>query len=374
MGVKIVSVKKFAKKVMNHESLFIVDARNQNDFEDWKIEGKNAEVINLPYSEVKENIGQYVHKLPKDRRIYTVCAKGNSSKMMAELLEQAGCEDVYSIEGGMRAWSEHLEPVKIGDLNSGGAIYQIIRLGKGCLSYLISSNGVGAIIDSNRMIDTYEQLTMEYNISIKYVLDTHLHADHISGGRKLARKLGATYYLPSKDAREAEFKFVSIEDGNEIKIGNTVIQALYSPGHTIGSTSFIIDNQYLLTGDILFIDSIGRPDLAGKAADWVTDLRQTLYKRYRELADELIVLPAHFMGIDEMNNDGIISERLGVLYQENHGLNIQSDEEFSKAVTENLPPQPHSYEEIRQTNLGKIAPEEDQEKEMEIGPNRCAIR
>ncbi|WP_336867372.1 MBL fold metallo-hydrolase, partial [Peribacillus frigoritolerans] len=74
---------------------------------------------------------------------------------------------------------------------------QIIRLGKGCLSYLISSNGVGAIIDSNRMIDTYEQLTMEYNISIKYVLDTHLHADHISGGRKLARKLGATYYLPS---------------------------------------------------------------------------------------------------------------------------------------------------------------------------------
>ncbi|WP_336867086.1 MBL fold metallo-hydrolase [Peribacillus frigoritolerans] len=374
MGVKIVSVKKFAKKVMNHESLFIVDARNQNDFEDWKIEGKNAEVINLPYSEVKENIGQYVHKLPKDRRIYTVCAKGNSSKMMAELLEQAGCEDVYSIEGGMRAWSEHLEPVKIGDLNSGGAIYQIIRLGKGCLSYLISSNGVGAIIDSNRMIDTYEQLTKEYNISIKYVLDTHLHADHISGGRKLARKLGATYYLPSKDAREAEFKFVSIEDGNEIKIGNTVIQALYSPGHTIGSTSFIIDNQYLLTGDILFIDSIGRPDLAGKAADWVTDLRQTLYKRYRELADELIVLPAHFMGIDEMNNDGIISERLGVLYQENHGLNIQSDEEFSKAVTENLPPQPHSYEEIRQTNLGKFAPEEDQEKEMEIGPNRCAIR
>ncbi|MCT1389872.1 MBL fold metallo-hydrolase [Peribacillus frigoritolerans] len=374
MGVKIVSVKKFAKKVMNHESLFIVDARNQNDFEDWKIEGKNAEVINLPYSEVKENIGQYVHKLPKDRRIYTVCAKGKSSKMMAELLEQAGCEDVYSIEGGMRAWSEHLEPVKIGDLNSGGAIYQIIRLGKGCLSYLISSNGVGAIIDSNRMIDTYVQLTNEYNISIKYVLDTHLHADHISGGRKLARKLGATYYLPSKDAREAEFKFVSIEDGNEIKIGNTVIQALYSPGHTIGSTSFIIDNQYLLTGDILFIDSIGRPDLAGKAADWVRDLRQTLYKRYRELADELIVLPAHFMGIDEMNNDGIISERLGVLYQENHGLNIQSDEEFSKAVTENLPPQPHSYEEIRQTNLGKIAPEEDQEKEMEIGPNRCAIR
>ena len=84
------------------------------------------------------------------------------------------------------------------------------------------------------------------------------------------------------------------------------IDALYSPGHTIGSTSFVVDKKYLLTGDILFIDSIGRPDLAGLAEDWVGDLRETLYKRYSELSEDLIVLPAHFMIIDELNEDGTV--------------------------------------------------------------------
>ena len=84
----------------------------------------------------------------------------------------------------------------------------------------------------------------------------------------------------------------------------------------------------LLTGDILFIDSIGRPDLAGLAEDWVGDLRETLYPRYRELAEDLIVLPAHFMIIDELNEDGTVAKRLGDLFAENHGLNIEDEEEF----------------------------------------------
>ncbi|SID21376.1 Uncharacterised protein [Mycobacteroides abscessus subsp. abscessus] len=81
----------------------------------------------------------------------------------------------------------------------------------------------------------------------------------------------------------------------------------------------MIDGQYLLSGDILFIDSIGRPDLAGLADDWVGDLRETLYKRYRDLSEELLVLPAHFMIIDELNDDGSVSKKLGTLFAENHG-------------------------------------------------------
>lgn len=93
-------------------------------------------------------------------------------------------------------------------------------------------------------------------------------------------------------------------------IGNTTIkiQPIYSPGHTIGSTSFIVDDLYLLSGDILFIDSIGRPDLAGMAEDWVGDLRKTLYSRYKALSKDLIVLPAHFMIIDELNEDGSVGK------------------------------------------------------------------
>src|SRR5699024_11234961 len=98
------------------------------------------------------------------------------------------------------------------------------------------------------------------------------------------------------------------------------IQALYSPGHTIGSTSFIIDDRFLLTGDILFIDSIGRPDLAVKAEDWEADLRESLYTHYRNLSDDLIVLLAHFMTNKEWNEGGTVDEKLCKLYEEHDGL------------------------------------------------------
>lgn len=86
------------------------------------------------------------------------------------------------------------------------------------------------------------------------------------------------------------------------------------------------------------------------------------------------MLPAHFMIIDELNDDGSVSEILGTLFAKNHGLNIENENEFRKMVTENLPPQPNVYQEIRETNMGKINPEIDKQSEMEIGPNRCAVR
>ncbi|MBM7571900.1 glyoxylase-like metal-dependent hydrolase (beta-lactamase superfamily II) [Aquibacillus albus] len=213
-------------------------------------------------------------------------------------------------------------------------------------------------------------------MEITNVFDTHLHADHISGGRAIAERTNATYWLPPKDAVEATFDYQPLEGGTNVTIGNTTltIHALYSPGHTIGSTSFVVDEKFLLSGDILFIDSIGRPDLAGKAEDWVDDLRESLFTRYRELPEELLVLPAHFMIIDELNEDGSVSETLGTLFEKNHGLNMKDDTAFRKLVTENLPPQPNAYEEIRETNMGKISPDNEKQREMEIGPNRCAVR
>jgi hypothetical protein len=99
-----------------------------------------------------------------------------------------------------------------------------------------------------------------------------------------------------------------------------------------------------------------------------------LYDRYRELSDDLIVLPAHFMIIEELNSDGSVAKPLGTLFAENHGLNITDEAEFREMVTGNLPPQPNAYEEIRETNMGKITPDDEKQREMEIGPNRCAIR
>ena len=375
MTVKAMTANEVARKVIDNEPLFILDVRNGDAFADWKIEGGNIKYLNMPYFDLLDGVEDVVSELPKDRRILVVCAKEGSSIMVAEMLAEEGIEVAY-LEGGMKAWSEHLEPVKVGDLKNSGELYQFVRIGKGCLSYMAISNGEAAIIDATRMTDIFLNFAQEKGVEIKHVFDTHLHADHISGGRAIAEATGATYYLPPADAEEVVFNYTKLVDGLKVELGDSLIEieALYSPGHTIGSTSFIVNEQYLMTGDILFIDSIGRPDLAGLAEDWVRDLRESLYSRYKELADDLIVLPAHFMIMEELNEDGSVAKKLGDLFKRNHGLNIEDEQEFRDMVTKNLPPQPNAYQEIRKTNMGKITPDDQVQREMEIGPNRCAVR
>ncbi|EJY55721.1 beta-lactamase domain-containing protein [Alicyclobacillus hesperidum URH17-3-68] len=363
------------ERILRKEPLFILDVRNEDAYADWRIEGESVRSFNVPYFDLLDGVDSVLGKLPQDVPVLVVCAKEGSSKFVAEQLVEAGLHDIAYLAGGMQAWSEYLHPVKIGDLASGGAIYQFVRVGKGCLSYAIVSDGEAAIVDPARMTDVYVQFAKEQGVSIRYAIDTHLHADHISGGRRLAEAVGATYFLPPKDAPEATFVFTPLEEGNTIAVGRSVIEIkpVYSPGHTIGSTSLIVDQQYLLTGDILFVASIGRPDLAGKAGDWAPDLRKTLYQTYRQLSPELRVLPAHYATEAELDSDGRVSARLGDLYQVNPGLRLEDDAEFRKAVTENLPPQPNAYQEIRLTNMGKLKPSDAEASEMEIGPNRCAI-
>lgn len=379
MGGKLMSVvglqaKDVAEKVL-FEELFILDVRNAADYVDWKIEGKQVASINKPYFDLLEGVDGILAELPKNQDILVVCAKEGSSMFVAEQLVEAGIENVYYLVGGMKAWSEYVKPIKVGNLKDGGSIYQFNRVGKGCLSYMVVSNGEAAVIDSVRTIEAYESFAKEQGVVITNVLDTHLHADHISGGRKLAEKINGTYWLPPKDAEEVVFSYEPLVEGTVITVGTTKIdmQAIYSPGHTIGSMSFIVDDSYLLSGDILFVDSIGRPDLAGKAEDWVSDLRNTLYKRYKELSQDLTVLPAHYSKVSELDEQGVVSAKLKDLFVQNAGLNIENEAEFRRTVTENLPPQPNAYQEIRQTNMGKINPNEEEQREMEIGPNRCAV-
>lgn len=364
-----------ARKVIENKELFILDVRNEDAFKDWKIEGHKFDYLNIPYFELLDGVEEILAQIPTDKDVLVVCAKEGSSIMVAEMLSDAGL-DVGYLEGGMKSWSMYLEPIKIGDLKNGGELYQFVRLGKGCLSYMAINGGEAAIIDAVRFTDVFTDFAKEKGVLIKHVFDTHLHADHISGGRHIAEKTGAAYYLPSKDAEEVVFDYTALEDHLTVTLGPSQIEvgAMYSPGHTIGSTSFVIDDKYLLTGDILFIESIGRPDLAGLAEDWVGDLRETLYKRYRTLAEDLIVLPAHFMIIDELNEDGTVAKRLGDLFAENQGLNVEDEEQFRSMVTDYLPPQPNAYQEIRIVNMGKVTPSDEEQTEMEIGPNRCAVR
>ncbi|GAK08005.1 MBL fold metallo-hydrolase [Geomicrobium sp. JCM 19038] len=375
MSVTAMNPKELARKVIQKEPLFILDVRNEDAFRDWKVEGENIQYLNVPYFDLLDGVEEIVDQLPKQQPILVVCAKEGSSILVGEMLSEEGFNTSY-LAGGMKAWSEHLEPIKVADLREGGELYQFVRLGKGCLSYMVLSGNEAAIIDATRMTDAYMMFAKQMGVSISHVFDTHLHADHISGGRMIAEETGATYWLPPKDAEEVTFNYEPIEDNAHLQVGASRIdiQSLDTPGHTIGSMSFIVDEAYLLTGDILFIDSIGRPDLAGKAEDWVGDLRHSLYETYQSLSPEHVVMPAHFMIVEELNDDGSVAEKLGVLMERNHGLNVDDEREFRSMVTDHLPPQPNAYREIRETNMGNKTPSLEEQREMEMGPNRCAVR
>ncbi|WP_251637975.1 MBL fold metallo-hydrolase [Sporosarcina sp. NCCP-2716] len=373
MTVRIMTPAEAAQYSIDKKPLFILDVRTEDAFADWKLEGGSFSYLNVPYFDLLDGVEGIADQLPDDRDILVVCAKEGSSEMVADMLSEAGIGAAY-LKGGMQAWSDYLRPVKIAELESGGELYQFVRLGKGCLSYMVIDQGQAAVIDATRMADVFLAFAAEKEAVITHVFDTHLHADHISGGRAIAAAAGAAYYLPARDAAEVVFPFRDLTDGLRVTIGKTGVEALSSPGHTSGSTSFIVGDRYLLTGDILFIDSIGRPDLAGLAEDWAGDLRKTLYSRYGALSGNLTVLPAHFMEMDEVNEDGSVAAPLKTLFAQNHGLNVADETEFRSLVTENLPPQPNAYQEIRKTNMGILTPAADEQSEMEIGPNRCAVK
>ncbi len=191
MTVNVMTSKEVTKKVFNKEKLFVLDVRNESDFNDWKIEGENFEYLNVPYFELLDGVEEIIGKIPTDKEVLVVCAKEGSSVMVADMLSEAGLTVSY-LKGGMKAWSEHLEPVKVGDLQDGGEVYQFVRIGKGCLSYMVVSNGEAALIDATRMTEIYLDFAESIGAKITNVFDTHLHADHISGGRTIAEKTGAT--------------------------------------------------------------------------------------------------------------------------------------------------------------------------------------
>lgn len=218
MVAKMLQAKDVAEKVLFGE-LFILDVRNEADYEEWKIEGKQISSLNKPYFDLLDGVEHIVDELPREKEILVVCAKEGSSQFVAEQLLDEGFNNIYYLAGGMKAWSEYVKPVKVGDVQGGGSIYQFNRLGKGCLSYMVVSNGEAAVIDAVRTIEAYEEFAKEHGVTITNVMDTHLHADHISGGRKLAGKVGGTYWLPPKDAEEVVFSYEPLVEGTVITVG-----------------------------------------------------------------------------------------------------------------------------------------------------------
>jgi len=372
--MKEMTVQQLTSKVLNKENVFIFDVRNESDFNDWKIEGENFEYLNVPYFELLDGIDAVKDRIPTDKEIVVVCAKGGSSAFVAEQLEEAGFDNVYTLVDGMKAWSEHLHQAKVYE-DDKIKVYQFIRVGKGCLSYMVISGNEALVVDPSRFIDVYENVAKEEGVNITHIVDSHLHADHISGGRALAERTGAKYYLMKSEGALFDFEPLEAHDKIEFEQVQLEVLAVKTPGHTPGSVSFFVNQKLLFSGDTIFVGGLGRPDLGGKVAEWAADLYDTVYEKVATIADDVIVLPAHYANLDdEMNKDGYIGDTLGNIRARNEMMQNKQKDEFIEIVVQNANTEtPPNFEDIVAINRGQKVVDAEQQQELEIGPNRCAL-
>lgn len=374
--------------------LTVLDLRNREEFDAWQIEGKVPfTTINLPYfdwldlGEENEEIAatvarklpdQLKENLPRSEPILAICAKGNTSAHVAEGLRRLGYQ-AYNLAGGMNAWGNHYE-MRIVEQSPRLTLLQISRPARGCLSYLLASGGVAMVVDAARHIETYTRIAAERGWRITSVLDTHLQADHLSGGFALAKAAGADYWLHPYDSIHpdellpATFPFRYLEGEMTFNLGEVKVRMLHLPGHTLGMSNPLVDEHFLLTGDTLFIGSIGRPDLGGRAKTWAPLLYHSL-QRVLALPEHTIILPAHFSHLREADQQGCYRAPIGTLRSSNEGLLMlnQGLDAFTAYILHSLPVHPPSYDDIRRINTGLLQVDEAKASELELGRNQCAL-
>jgi len=268
--------------------------------------------------------------------------------MVAEIL-RASRRPARSLVGGMIAYGEHLEAVKVPLRAAEKSLFelrQLNRRGKGCLSYIVLSAGEAAVIDPSCAVEVYESLLARAGARLAHTLDTHVHADHQSGGPALAAKLGGDYFVGAGAGFDLRHRVYSLSDGDELPVGNTSIRVLATPGHTPGSVCYLVADRYLLSGDTLFKRSVGRPDLGGRVEEWFKDLFHTLHERIAGLDDSTIVLPAHYAAIGDIGADGLVSAQLDELRRDLPQLRIAEAASFTEAMKCAMRTAPPQYTEI----------------------------
>jgi hydroxyacylglutathione hydrolase len=231
----------------------------------------------------------------------------------------------------------------------------IKQLYTGCLSeaaYYIENNGEAAVIDPLRDIDVYLQLANERKSKIKYIFETHFHADFVSGHLDLGNATGAPIvYGPGTDTK---FPVHVAKDGETFKLGGLTIEVLHTPGHTLESTCYLLKDENgkdycVFTGDTLFVGDVGRPDLAQKGDTLTIDdlagmMYESLQKKIIPLADDVIVYPAHGPGSACGKNLGPSTHStIGEEKQFNYALKAESKEKFVKEVTDGIAPPPQYF-------------------------------
>lgn len=354
---------------------------------DWLEAGKNVTVLDIrPIQErIEWSIPGSIHinsydkikaknqsalrgiHLDKDVPVVTVCAGGNTSLIAADLLRNQGYE-AYSLHGGMKGWSLSWNIAKV--IFPSFEIIQFRRTGKGCLSYMITSEEEAMVIDASLPVHIYADILSKEGFELRYVAETHVHADHLSRSKQLAEEYNVPLYMPVPN--QLTFKHLPVSAGTQFKLGDISIKVLQTPGHTIESVSYLINELVLLTGDTLFTNGVGRPDLKSSEEETIKKSK-LLYQSLQEIMkvdEDTIILPAH--SSRPVDFDGIPIQAILGEIKANVPMLKLNEEEFIQTILQRTPSPPANYIDNVQKNISgdmnNVYP-----IELEAGANRCAI-
>lgn len=394
------TVAEFKQALEAGHRLVVIDVRNPMSFAASKIDGsEHVSVYNAPFSEIMSEPGakdfvdalkSYTErhmgdKLPQDATVVAVCASGNSSVPVTEGLRHLGY-NARNLKGGMAAWGNYYDvrTVKVDDTTT---VFQISRPARGCLSYMIASGKEAVVIDALRHDSVYTDVAKDYGLRIVRVLDTHGHADHISGGPALAAQFGIPYNLHPYDAIHpidvlpAVVDYEPIHDGQLLRFGSTddgreqaTLRVMHVPGHTLGQVAFILNESHAFVGDTIFVESIARPDLGGRGDTWAPIHYESL-KALVQLPDDTVFWPGHHSSSAEADGEGLFGRTVKTLRETNSGLQRlqQGEDVFVRFILDNLPEFPEQYVDIKRVNIGLIQPDERAAAHLETGRNICAL-
>lgn len=340
------------------KDMVVVDVRQPDEFEEFSIPGS----INIPLPDLfkKENLVRIQGK----GRVFTVCTHGNRSMVGAFALARSGI-DALSLAGGLVGWGQVLQSHVV--TREGPVIIQVEKTGKGCLSYIVGSEGQAVVIDPVYPVEKYLEFASREGLEIKKVLDTHHHADHVSAARDLASVSGARLHMSRYEGYDFESEV--LVDGATILVGRSEITALHTPGHTAGSLSFVLDGRFVFTGDVLFVDGVGRPDLRSSAGKFAAELYASLHQKILAMPDETVVLPAHH-GSRAKPAGGVFLTTIG----DARMLDMlgMDQEKFVQTVVSSTVPKPMNYEKIIRINKSREEVPVCEVPDLEVGPNRCS--
>jgi glyoxylase-like metal-dependent hydrolase (beta-lactamase superfamily II)/rhodanese-related sulfurtransferase len=358
------------------ENIQVLDVRAAHRLAAGKVEAPNF--VNETSSVIMSLEDPAQVGIDPSTRVAVVCGHGNASLRVAGFLAAKGF-DALSLRGGVAAWMDMLRQREVPAPAGFDRLVQFDRVGKGALGYLVVLGDEALAVDPSRDWQAWASAAEAAGARLIGVADTHVHADYISGAPALSAALDVPYYLHPDDAvypydeTPGVIEFHPVADGDVIEVGGSAVTVHHTPGHTLGSVCFMLGDDAILTGDFLFVGSIGRPDLADRTEAWTGDLWESLNAARDTWPRGAVVYPAHYGTDAERNPDLSVGRPLDDLLASNHAMQITDEAEFRAFVNAGLSTPPEAYRMIKAINVGLAVATPQEVEVLEAGKNECAL-